>query len=199
MQEQRRIGYLILVSSLLVITFTLFNAFYWIGGAESSGLAQTEAKEAQVGGDSVRLLIPKLDIDADVINVGVTASGNMGVPRSLTDVAWYKHGTKPGEIGSAVMAGHEDNAISIDGVFKHLEDLEPGDSVYVRDTNGKVLRFVVEESVVYPYNLGGQELERIFHDRSGRLLNLITCTGDWLSEARTNDKRLVVFTRLADE
>lgn len=143
-----------------------------------------------------RLLIPKLGIDADIQRLGVTKAGNMAAPDNFTDVSWYKFGTIPGAKGSAVIAGHEDNALSLDGVFKHLEDLALGDRIYVVDENGARHEFKVVEKRVYPYDLSGPELERVFNAKDKARLNLITCTGDWLPEAKTNDKRLVVFTEL---
>ncbi len=143
-----------------------------------------------------RLLIPKLGIDTDVQHVGITTAGNMAAPNNFVDVSWYKFGTTPGKLGSAVIAGHEDNALSLDGVFKHLEDLEIGDRVFVVDEGGRRLEFKVVEIKIHPYNLAGAELERIFNATGKARLNLITCAGDWLPEAKTNDKRLVIYTEL---
>jgi LPXTG-site transpeptidase (sortase) family protein len=141
-----------------------------------------------------RLLIPKLNIDANVQHVGVTTTGNMAAPNNFTDVSWWKYGTVPGYQGSAVMAGHEDNAIALDGVFKHLEDLEEGDRIYSVDKVGRKVEFKVVDMEVYPYDKA--PLERIFHDASSSYLVLITCAGDWLPEAKTNDHRLVVYAEL---
>lgn len=140
------------------------------------------------------LSIPKLDIESDVQRLGVTSTGLMAAPDNFTDVSWYKYGTVPGEVGSAVMAGHEDNAISLDGVFKHLNKLVPGDDVYVVTENGERLHFRVVGSEVYPYDKG--PLEKIFATADKPRLNLITCAGDWLASAKTNDQRLVVYTEL---
>ena len=140
------------------------------------------------------LIIPKLDIDADVQRLGITNSGNMAAPDNFTDVSWYKFGTIPGELGSAVMAGHEDNAVSLDGVFKHLEDLEVGDDVYVVDAQGKRTHFRVTDEQIYPYD--NAPVEKIFNTKDKARLNLITCAGDWVPSAKTNDKRLVIYTEL---
>lgn len=167
------------------------------------GLANQPGEQAPgepVAGSSAvlpaRLIIPKLDIDTDVQHVGVTRSGNMAAPNNFTDVSWWKYGTLPGNRGSAVMAGHEDNALSLDGVFKHLGDLELGDEVYVADKDGKRLRFEVVDEEIYPYN--NAPLQRIFHADDDRYLVLITCAGDWLPEAKTNDQRLVIYAKLVE-
>ncbi|MCR4279317.1 MAG: class F sortase [Candidatus Zambryskibacteria bacterium] len=143
-----------------------------------------------------RLLIPKLNIDAHVQRLGITDTGNMAAPDNFTDVSWYKYGSVPGFKGSSVMSGHEDNAISLDGVFKHLEDLEIGDDVYVVREDGERLHFKVIDEQIYPYD--NSPLERIFNTQDGTYLNLITCAGDWVPAAKTNDKRLVIFTQLVE-
>ncbi len=162
--------------------------------ASSTSIATAPGNESDL---PWKLLIPKLEVDADVQRLGVTSKGLMAAPANFTDVSWYKLGTIPGNRGSAVMAGHEDNAISLDGVFKHLDDLQVGDDVYVVEESGEKLHFKVVEKKVYPYNLSGSELERVFNAKDKARLNLITCTGEWVQAIKTNNKRLVVFTELA--
>ena len=157
------------------------------------------AESATVGSVSLEeypseLLIPKLNISADVQAAGVTKDGKMAAPSNFTDVSWYMHGTLPGKVGSAVMAGHEDNGWNLAGVFKELHQLEIGDDVYVVNKNGEKLHYKVVDKEIYPYD--SPPLERVFNATDKARLNLITCAGDWVPEAKTNDKRLVVFTEL---
>ncbi len=140
-----------------------------------------------------RLMIPVLDVDASVESVGRTRAGNMGSPTSSTGIAWFKEGARPGERGSAVVAGHLDNALGRSGVFKNLEKLQAGDEVIVETVSGETLRFRVVEMVTYPHNAPPDDL---FTRADGSLLNLITCTGEWLQEEKTYDGRLVVYTEL---
>ncbi len=185
----------------LIVGFGLLGRalFYFPNGEVDSGLATVQHIDSAYAttttiGLPERLIIPKLGIDADVQQLGVTKTGNMAAPNNFTDVSWYKFGTPPGQDGSAVMAGHEDNAISLDGVFKHLEDLVVGDSVYVMDKDEKKLEFKVVDIKVYPYD--NSPIEKIFNTKGKARLNLITCAGEWVPAAKTNDKRLVVYTEL---
>lgn len=145
----------------------------------------------------VRLLIPSLKIDANVQTTGVNAKGNMGVPTNFTDVAWYKDGTSPGQPGSAVIDGHVDNGLGLDGVFKHLAQIQVGDSVYVKTKGGTELHFVVTDIQNYPYDAVPDE--KIFNAQDGQHLNLITCEGAWVAGQKTYDHRLVVYTTLQGE
>jgi LPXTG-site transpeptidase (sortase) family protein len=140
-----------------------------------------------------RLMVPSLGIDAPIEPVGRTPEGNMGSPTSFTGIAWFKEGVIPGQKGSAVVAGHLDNALGRAGVFKNLEALRLGDEIVVETASGELLRFKVIRMAVYPYDAPP---EGLFTRSDGVYLNLITCTGEWLQEAKTYDGRLVVYTEL---
>lgn len=156
---------------------------------KKSAIENTKEKQAILRGYPVRLLIPALEINTKVQKVGINTKGNMAAPNNFKDVGWYKYGTLPGDIGSAVMAGHVDNGLAFAGVFKRLGELEKGDDVYVDTDDGKRIRFSVIDSEVYDYDANVPE---VFTERDGRYLKLITCTGTWIPSNRTHNKRLVV-------
>src|SRR5438034_1456353 len=52
----------------------------------------------------VRLLVPAIGVDAAVEAVGVDGQGGMGTPARAEDVAWFQPGSRPGDVGDAVMA-----------------------------------------------------------------------------------------------
>ncbi len=201
----KKLAKLLIIFGILAALFVLWRSVYYapndaLADEVDSGLAAAVNLGESVDPEALptKLLIPRLNIDSDVQRLGITRTSNMAAPDNFTDVSWYKFGTVPGFNGSAVMAGHEDNAISLDGVFKHLEDLEIGDDVYVVREDGQRLRFKVVDKKVLPYNLSGTELEKIFNAKDKARLNLITCAGDWLKEAKTNDQRLVIYTELVN-
>ncbi len=138
-----------------------------------------------------RLIIPLLKIDSNIQHVGVTATGNMAAPTGFSDVGWYKYGTVPGNLGTAVLAGHVDNGLALPGVFKNLKDLKPGDDVYSVDKEGNRLHFVVESVESFDYE--NVPLDRLFNEKDVARLNLITCDGTWIPGKKTYDKRIVVF------
>ncbi|CAN5116954.1 hypothetical protein BH11PAT3_BH11PAT3_3130 [soil metagenome] len=144
-----------------------------------------------------RLIIPSLNIDANVQYVTINAKGNMGTPNNFTDVSWYKPGTEPGKVGSAVMAGHVDNGLSLAGVFKKLDTIQVGDDVFVQQASGAKLHFKVEKVTSYPYT--EVPVVSIFTSQDGsKRLNLITCVGAWVPGQKTYDRRLVVYTKLVE-
>ncbi len=139
------------------------------------------------------LVIPSLGIHAHIQYVGENASGNMRAPNNFTDVAWYEYGTVPGNVGSAVIAGHVDNGLGLDGVFKHLSGIALGADVSIETAGGAVLHFKVSDIEVYPYQ---NVPSTLFTQNDAARLNLITCDGSWVPGGNTYDQRIVIYTRL---
>ena len=140
----------------------------------------------------VRLRILKINVDATVEYVGLTSDGAMDVPKGPTPVAWYMLGPKPGEIGSAVMAGHSGWRNNIPAVFDDLYKLEKGDKIYVEDDKGVTTTFIVREIRKYDPKADATD---VFISNDGKAhLNLITCTGIWNKINKSRSERLVVFT-----
>lgn len=149
-----------------------------------------------VSTEFMRLIIPKINLNAEVKQVGITSKGNMAAPRKFSEVGWYKYGVYPGFTGSAVLAGHVDNGIALPAVFSNLKDLIVGDDIYMNVKDGEKLHFVVVGHTVYNFDSAPKE---VFAEKNGKFLKLITCTGNWLKEFRTHDKRLVVKAVLVEE
>lgn len=139
-----------------------------------------------------RLLIPAINVDATIQNVGVAPNGEMEVPTNTMDAGWFKLGSSPGEQGSAVMAGHFDGINGAAGVFMNLYKLKKGDNVYIEDAHGTSLSFVVRETRLYDPGFA----EEVFSLNDGQHLNLVTCDGVWDGAKKSYSKRLVVFTDL---
>src|ERR1035437_2034553 len=100
-------------------------------------------------GFPVRFKIPKIKVDLAVEYVGITQNGAMGVPEGPINVAWFKDGVRPGDIGSAVIDGHSGWKNGIPAVFDNLYKLKKGDKIYVEDKKGTVITFVVQKIVKY--------------------------------------------------
>lgn len=139
----------------------------------------------------VRFKVPKINIDANVEYVGLTSDGAMDVPKDFAKVGWLKLGTKPGEIGSAVIAGH--NGISKTGenlIFSDLDKLTKGDTLLVEDDKGNNIQFIVSESRSFD---PAADASVVFNSNDGMShLNLVTCE-DWNKNTQSYTKRFVVF------
>lgn len=146
----------------------------------------------EIGSLPVRFKIPSINIDATVEYVGVASDGSMDVPKGPSDVAWYKFGSRPGEIGTAVIAGHYGWKDNTRAVFDDLHKLKKGDKIYVEDEKGTIITFVVRESKIYDENANTED---VFGSKDGKShLNLITCEGAWNETEKGRPNRLVMFT-----
>lgn len=139
------------------------------------------------------LVISKLLVNAPVEAVGVNDKGEMANPSNLQKVAWYKDGTKPGQKGSVVLAGHTGSPSEI-GVLQGVDKLNEGDSLEVRETGGKTSKYQVYKTATYA--VGDVPLPEVFAKDDGAYLNLISCVGKWNSNTNSYDQRLVVYTKL---
>lgn len=185
----------LIVIAGVVFFGTLVRALWYAPDAQVPApdlAAEAPGKDVPATHFPERLLIPRLHIDAAVQYVGVNAKGDMATPSNFTDVAWYKYGAVPGQLGSAVIAGHVDNGLKLDGVFKRLGDLKVGDDVYVQRRDGARLHFVVTEIKSYPYK--SVPTDRLFERADRTRLNLVTCEGGWVGAEKTYDHRLIVYT-----
>lgn len=182
------------------VGFTLFLALVFHSIFKSppqsgSGLPVANATEyAQKEtnfGLPVRINIPSIQVDAAVAHVGLTSDGAMDVPNGPTDAAWFDLGPRPGERGSAVLAGHYDWKHGAPAVFHDLHTLRKGDKVYTEDDEGVITAFVVRESRKYDPNADASD---VFGSQDGKVhLNLITCAGVWNETQKSYSNRLVVF------
>lgn len=137
----------------------------------------------------VRLIISAIGLNAPVESVGLNQQGEMDVPDGSTnDVGWYRNGTIPGNIGSAVIDAH------VYAAFQNLRNLKVGSEVIVENASGERLTFVVDDSRVY--KLGELTSGMLFGKRDARRLNLITCAGEQTADGSTYTHRLVVYTTL---
>lgn len=201
-QRKKLLLFGITVLAIFVFVFTLIHATLYSSTDEISLPQNTEAivalrdvKNAQSSSDlsltyPTQLVIPSININAKITEVGITSSGNMATPHNLTDIGWYKYGTVPGNVGSAVLAGHVDNGLSLPGVFYNLHKMQVGDDIYIIDKNGQKLSFKVIATDIYGYKDAPADL--IFNDKSGKKIRLITCMGNWVPKDKTAEQRFVV-------
>jgi LPXTG-site transpeptidase (sortase) family protein len=140
----------------------------------------------------MRLKIPRIKVDSAIEGVGIVPDGAMDVAKDPAKVAWLDLGPRPGENGSAVIAGHYGLKDGKASVFDNLYKLRQGDKLYIEDDKGLIISFVVSESRRYD---PGADASGVFNSNDGNShLNLVTCQGVWDESAKSYSERLVVFT-----
>jgi LPXTG-site transpeptidase (sortase) family protein len=131
-------------------------------------------------------------VDTVLEHKGLTDDGALDVPDGAQAAAWYNLGSRPGEIGSAIIDGHFGYENRRPAIFDFLHTLTPGDQLYVEDEKGETIIFEVRKLETYGPD---QRPGEVFDSKDGKShLNVITCAGSWDKKRQTYDKRLVVFS-----
>jgi LPXTG-site transpeptidase (sortase) family protein len=126
--------------------------------------------------------------DAPVLPVGVDDAGELAVP-GAADVGWYRYGPRPGEPGVTVLAAHI-AFDGVDGVFRHLADLRPGDAVTVELSDGTAQEYRITELSQHPKS----ELPPELWSRDGApRLALVTCGGSFDRSRRSYEDNVVAW------
>jgi LPXTG-site transpeptidase (sortase) family protein len=138
-----------------------------------------------------RLRIPSIGVDAQIGAVGLRNDGSMDVPDNLWTSSWLAAGPRPGQAGNAVIAAHR--GVGTPALFSHLENVQPGDRIYVSDAAGNEV--IYEVTRVASLDLSASTQVAVFGPSTAQQLVLITCFGRYMAGPRTYDHRLVVFSR----
>lgn len=162
-------------------------------------VALQDAPRASLANQPRRIVIPSINVDAPVTNVGLTALENSGqtyyqwqVPTAY-EAGWHNTSAPLGQPGNTVLNGHH----NIFGeIFGELVDLEVGSEIVVYDANTSH-KYTVAEIQILPER--DQPLEvrvenaRWIEPTSDERLTLVTC---WPQS--DNSHRLIVVAYPTD-
>ncbi|NGO12035.1 class F sortase, partial [Streptomyces sp. HC44] len=141
-----------------------------------------------------RIRIPAIGVNAPMQGLGLTPRGSLDVPpASRRNLAgWYAAGATPGERGTAIVAGHVDNA---DGpaVFYRLGALRKADTIEVSRRDGTVALFSVD--AVEVHDARDFPDDQVYGASRRAELRVITCGGGY-SEGTGYRGNVVVYAHL---
>ena len=144
----------------------------------------------RAGPRPVRIVIPKIQVSAEVEPLHRAANGMLDVPPRWSDAGWYADGVVPGQQGPAVIVGHVDSAHDGPAVFYHLPRLRHGDDVVVETNDGQTHHFVVDTTRAFAKTSFPTAL--VYGPTSMAELRLITCTGQFDRATHNYNENLVV-------
>jgi hypothetical protein len=131
-------------------------------------------------------------VTSPVVAVRTEEDGRLEVPDPVTTVGWWSPSALIGaSTGTTVLAGHVDSRLAGLGAFAVLRDLRPGETVEVRDIEGRTLPY----SVVARQEYGKAQLpvQELFATGGPHRLVLVTCGGDFDPATRSYADNLVVI------
>ncbi|MFF5300179.1 class F sortase [Streptomyces sp. NPDC013161] len=142
-----------------------------------------------------RIRITAIHVNAPLMGLKLTSAGSLDVPPAAKKnlAGWYEAGTTPGETGTAVVAGHVDNA---DGpaVFYDLGALKKGNTIELDRLDGSVALFTVDAVEVYQASRFPDQ--KVYGAARRPELRVITCGGGY-SRATGYQGNVVVFAHLS--
>ncbi|WP_394438317.1 class F sortase [Streptomyces sp. SGAir0957] len=166
---------------------------------DQAGAASGHARRAEAPpmrkSPPTRIRIPSLGVDAELTGLGLSRSGSLEVPPPQKEnvAGWYEAGTNPGERGTAVVAGHVDNAEG-PAVFYGLGALKRGGTVEIDRRDGSVAVFTVD--AVRMYAAKDFPDEEVYGPADRAELRVITCGGPF-SRRTGYEGNVVVFAHLS--
>ncbi|TQJ52923.1 class F sortase [Streptomyces sp. NBC_00080] len=202
----RRVGN----TAIAAVTVIALGGGAWLlhSGAETHAPPQPSAAQAHSAGPGApgrsapalppsppdRVRIPAIHVDAPLTGLALTPSGSLDVPPAEKKnlAGWYEAGTTPGERGTAIVAGHVDNA---DGpaVFYDLGALRKGSAIEVDRRDGSVAVFTVD--AVEVYQARDFPDEKVYGAANRPELRVITCGGGY-TKSTGYQGNVVVFAHL---
>ncbi len=143
--------------------------------------------------EPTRVHIPAIQVDSELVALGLQPDGSMEVPLGASPAGWYTGAPTPGELGPAILAGHVDYGGSA-GVFYRLRDLEPGDTVEVTRQDDTTVVFRVTQ--VQQHRKDAFPTAAVYGDIDHAGLRLITCGGQFDRRVHSYEDNIVVFAEL---
>ena len=169
--------------------YFIFTEIQLVGSTQT---IYTATQPVILYGLPVQIIIPKIHTDTFVEHVGLTDTKTVGIPLDPFNVAWFTGGVRPGEVGVALINGHYGWLQNIPVAFDNLHKLRSGDKVYIKDTLGVTIVFIVRTITEYD---SYETTEKLLSSKDNKAhLVLITCSGSWDKENKNYSKRLIVFT-----
>ena len=160
----------------------------------AAGSSTSTTAYTHVIANPARIVIPAIEADALIVNVGALDDGSMDLP-PFGLAAWFHVGPAPGAPGPAVIIGHVDSKKGPD-VFFRLHELERGDEIRVYDKSGDAATFVVDSSEL---TLKSElPTERIWNDTPEPVIRLITCGGEFDRSAGHYLSNTIVYGHLVE-
>lgn len=150
---------------------------------------------AAVPASPVAVEIPDIGVVSDLVGLDLDDDRRLEVPAEPDLAGWYVRGSRPGEDGPAVIAGHVDSTRG-PAVFWRLADLRAGDPVRVHRADGTVVTFAVDHVGRWPKSDFPTDL--VYRLADGPELRLITCGGTFDDRMRRYVDNVVVFASIVD-
>jgi hypothetical protein len=147
------------------------------------------AQGGSLTGVPTRLRVEAIGLNTSLESLRLDRKGELTAPENFGKAGWYADGTRPGDVGPAIIAGHVDSWKG-PAAFYRLRELEAGDKIEVT-RGGRTVRFTVTSTAWYPKT--AFPTAEVYGPTPDRQLRLITCGGVFDHSLRSYEDNLVVY------
>ncbi|GAA2093304.1 hypothetical protein GCM10009841_02930 [Microlunatus panaciterrae] len=140
-----------------------------------------------------RISIPAARVDSSIVDLGLTAAGEMETPKNPDQVGWFTGAHTPGAPGVAVLAGHV-TWNREPTVFFRLGELQRGDRISVDRADGSRVTFAVQRRSTF-----GKDVfptREVYRPSAKPELVLITCGGRYDTRQHRYEANVIVWASL---
>ncbi|QVI67795.1 class F sortase [Cellulomonas fengjieae] len=141
----------------------------------------------------VRVEIPTIAVDSELMELGLQADGTLEVPPGAFPAGWFSGAPTPGELGPAIIVGHID-WVTGPGVFLRLAELAVGDEVRVTRADGSVAVFRTTAVESYPKDAFPTDL--VYGDLDHAGLRVVSCGGEFDRSTGHYEDNVIAFAEL---
>jgi len=143
----------------------------------------------------LRVHVPSIAADSDLVAVGVDAQRRVQVPpvSQPMQAAWFDQAPTPGAAGPALIIGHVDGN-GRPGIFANLDKLRPGQEVAVDRADGLTAVFTVFHTETVPKD--AFPTQRVYGNVPDAQLRLVTCGGELDAQANSYRSNVIVYATL---
>lgn len=159
----------------------------------AAGTASPGAPEATESAVPTEVAIPSIGITSSLMELGRNKDGTVEVPpaeKGMT-AGWYIGGSVPGEVGPAVIIGHNDTRFG-KAVFHDLKKITKGADITVTNDRGESAHFTVTDTESVSKN--SFPTEKVYGPTKDRALRLVTCDGAFDADGHPVNNLIVYAT-----
>ena len=135
--------------------------------------------------------IPRLNIHARVLSMGLNEKNQLDAPKNIHDAGWYEDSSSPGLPGAMLFDGHSGIG-KTNGIFHYAAKLSRGDTIKVERGDGQMFTYSVTSVEVLHVDSVDMSTMITPDEKADEGLNLITCTGRQIPGTTSLDQRVLV-------
>ena len=167
------------------------------GGDGSAGaiLAGPGIVSSVANPTSYEILIPRAEVRASVVGLGLAPGGALGAPDNPDVVGWWTDGVAPGQTGNVLLDGHVDytdiqGRVGL-GVAWLVKDVVAGDTIVIRNMAAdEAYVYRVTESLTVAAD--DPTAIRFLDPSADAMLTFVTCEGSFDSASFSYADRRIV-------